>query len=150
MSTAPPRSSLARHVRRIALLVTCTSGVVLAALASSAAVPPAPDGASLFRTYCASCHGVSGRGDGPMLEFLRIPPTNLTRLAARQGGSFDREVVARAIDGRTRIGSHGSSEMPVWGDAFTSPVARDGDLVLRERVRAIVRHLESLQERQAP
>ena len=69
---------------------------------------------------------------------------------ARQGGSFDREVVARAIDGRTRIGSHGSSEMPVWGDAFTSPVARDGDLVLRERVRAIVRHLESLQERQAP
>lgn len=150
MSTAPGSSSLTRHVRRIALLATCAGGVALAGLASSTAAPPVPDGASLYRTYCASCHGVSGRGNGPMLEFLRIPPTNLTHLAARQGGSFDKEAVARAIDGRTRIGSHGSSEMPIWGDAFSSSLARDGDSVLRERVRAIVRHLESLQERQAP
>jgi mono/diheme cytochrome c family protein len=24
-----------------------------------------PDGAALYRTYCASCHGTSGLGDGP-------------------------------------------------------------------------------------
>ena len=93
---------------------------------------------------------MSGRGNGPMLEFLRIPPTNLTHLAARQGSTFDKEAVARAIDGRTRIGSHGSSDMPVWGDAFSSALARDGDSVpprTRTRHRASP---QSLQERQAP
>ncbi len=119
-------------------------------LASAGAQPAAPDGAALYRTYCASCHGVSARGNGPMAEYLRVPPTDLTQLTARHGGTLDDDVVARSIDGRTRIGSHGPSDMPVWGDAFSSSLARGGELALRDRVRALVRHLASLQQRPAP
>ena len=111
---------------------------------------PGPDGAPLYRAYCASCHGLSGRGDGPMAEYLRIPPTDLTHLTQRHGGTFDADAVARAIDGRTRIGSHGPSDMPVWGDAFSSSLAKGGEATLRERVQSLVRHIASLQARPAP
>ncbi len=134
-------------------LLMAMSGLVLvvAGLVSSAAQPAGPDGAPLYRTYCASCHGLSGRGNGPMAEFLRVPPTDLTQLTRQHGGTFNDDEVARAIDGRSRIGSHGPSDMPVWGDAFSSSLARGGsELAYRDRVRAIVRHLASLQERPAP
>jgi mono/diheme cytochrome c family protein len=132
------------------LLVGCSWGLFVSGLGLASAQTPVPDGSKLYRTYCASCHGVSGRGNGPMAEFLRIPPTDLTQLTRQHGGTFDDDVVARSIDGRTRIGSHGPSDMPVWGDAFSSSLARGGEQTLRERVRAIVLYLSSLQQRPAP
>jgi high-affinity iron transporter len=35
-------------------------------------------GAAVFRTACASCHGESGRGDGPAARGMVPPPANLT------------------------------------------------------------------------
>jgi putative copper export protein/mono/diheme cytochrome c family protein len=35
-------------------------------------------GANLFATHCASCHGQQGRGDGPAGRFLRLQPSDLT------------------------------------------------------------------------
>src|SRR5262249_50244803 len=35
-------------------------------------------GANLFATHCASCHGREGRGDGPAGRFLRVKPPDLT------------------------------------------------------------------------
>jgi mono/diheme cytochrome c family protein len=35
-------------------------------------------GAELFATHCASCHGKSGRGDGPAGRFFRTRPSDLT------------------------------------------------------------------------
>jgi mono/diheme cytochrome c family protein len=134
----------------IGLLLVCACGVCVVGLARPPAPSPGPDGAALYRSHCASCHGLSGRGNGPMVDFLRVPPTDLTMLTRRHGGIFDAEAVAKAIDGRTRIGPHGPSDMPVWGDAMSSALAQGGEQAFRERVRAIVRHLESLQERQAP
>ena len=74
-------------------------------------------GKDLFRAYCATCHGVDGRGAGPMASELRRLPPSLTSYAVRNGGVFPGEQVRRIIDGRL-VGSHGTSEMPVWGDAF--------------------------------
>jgi mono/diheme cytochrome c family protein len=136
---------LERSVSAAALVLVCTCSVVAVGVAQSP-----PDGATLYRTYCASCHGVSGRGNGPMAEYLRIPPTDLTALARRRHGLFDQEAVARAIDGRTRIGSHGPSDMPVWGDAFSSSLARGGEMALGERVRALTQHLATLQVQERP
>jgi mono/diheme cytochrome c family protein len=36
--------------------------------------PAAPDGAALYGRYCASCHGVQGKGDGPNARYLPVPP----------------------------------------------------------------------------
>jgi hypothetical protein len=35
--------------------------------------------------------------------------------------------------------------MPVWGDAFRFAQGGGGELAVRERIEAIVRHLETLQ-----
>lgn len=157
MSAAPGSSTIdvrsdvrVPRTRRPRVLAVCGCVVVVGSLSVLSAQPAAPDGAALYRTYCASCHGVSARGNGPMVEYLRVVPTDLTLLARRHGGTFDDDAVARAIDGRQRIGAHGPSDMPIWGDAFTSALARGGEAALRERLRVLVRHLASLQERPAP
>ena len=55
-------------------------------------------GSTLFGTYCATCHGVSAKGDGPLAANLRKPPANLTLIARRNGGIFsDRLHVARLV-----------------------------------------------------
>lgn len=77
-----------------------------------------------YVTYCASCHGVDGRGDGPAADALEVPPSDLTRIAARSDGRFDAATVARFIDGRERVGAHGPGDMPVWGRRFDDRLER--------------------------
>ncbi len=98
-------------------------------------------GRQLFRTHCATCHGISGHGDGPMVQYLRVPPANLTTIAARNKGVFPVDAVHRAIDGRQAVRAHGDSAMPIWGDAF-SPAEQ----TVTERIRDLVVYLESIQE----
>ena len=105
-------------------------------------------GAQAFRTYCASCHGVSGRGDGPAANQMRHAPPDLTKFSTRNGGVFPSVRLARIIDGR-EVTTHGDREMPVWGDAF---MAMPGGLTAQEvndRIEAIVKYLASVQERPA-
>lgn len=136
--------------RRAVVMVAALCVSAGAHLAWTAQESKAVDGAALYRTYCATCHGLSGRGDGPLAQHLRVPPTNLTRLAERHGGRFREDIVARVVDGRERIGTHGPSDMPVWGDAFSSPLVEGGDARLRARISALARYLASIQERPAP
>jgi mono/diheme cytochrome c family protein len=73
-------------------------------------------GKQLYERYCASCHGVSARGDGPVASSLAIEVPDLTLFARRHSDFFDRNLVERIIDGRHVIGAHGSRTMPVWGE----------------------------------
>lgn len=102
-------------------------------------------GRGLFMTHCASCHGVSGRGNGPSAEELRRRPADLTQFAKQNGGVFNAAALHRIIDGRT-VKAHGTMEMPVWGDTFKW---RQGlpEEAIKTRIEAIVRYIESLQER---
>lgn len=108
---------------------------------------PDDPGSRLFRTHCASCHGVTGRGNGPLADQLQHVPPDLTKYTSRNGGVFPRERVYRIIDGRD-VASHGDREMPVWGDVFKSGGAASPDDV-KGRIDAIVRYLEGIQERAA-
>jgi mono/diheme cytochrome c family protein len=74
------------------------------------AAPPA--GELLYRRYCAVCHGMDGRGDGPAAAALCPRPTDLTRLESTVAE------LMRQIDGRRTIRAHGTAEMPVWGETF--------------------------------
>jgi mono/diheme cytochrome c family protein len=109
---------------------------------------PAPsaavDGASLFRAYCANCHGSAGRGDGAMAAQLRRTPPDLTTFAVRNGGVFPAERLRQVIDG-TGIAAHGDRDMPVWGAVFKRTTSGDA----AARIDAIVRFLQSLQQRPA-
>lgn len=77
-----------------------------------------PSGEVLYHRYCASCHGVAGKGDGPLAASLRKSPTDLTTLARRAGGRFDEAAVMAVIDGKRLVAEHGPREMPVWGVVF--------------------------------
>jgi mono/diheme cytochrome c family protein len=88
---------------------------LLAGLSPAHAGEPDPErGAMLFRQNCATCHGLSGGGDGPMTEVLTVMPADLTGIAARAGDVFPVEDVVRRIDGRDPLLSHGGP-MPVFG-----------------------------------
>ena len=136
----------------VATLAAVASAIVLAAAqggAGTAATREKPDGAALFRAYCASCHGVSGRGDGAVAKFLKLPPANLMRLSARNSGVFPADRVARTIDGRHVVRTHGDSTMPVWGPIFArSPIVAD-EAAVDARIRTLVAYLESIQEQPA-
>jgi mono/diheme cytochrome c family protein len=106
--------------------------------------PDYTSGEYLYRTYCASCHGPGGRGDGPVAGLLRTPLLDLRQIAERAGGTFPRDQVARTIDGRTMPQGHGRPEMPVWGHVLHTTEGTD-DRVIRQRITALVDYLETLQ-----
>lgn len=91
--------------------------ILLCSLALPAFAQDAEVGRDLFTRHCATCHGLEGRGDGPMAGVMMIKPVNLTELAAQNGGTFPMERVVKRIDGRDPLVSHGSP-MPVYGDFF--------------------------------
>jgi mono/diheme cytochrome c family protein len=119
-------------------------------LAERQTKPGAPlasaDGRALFLEHCASCHGTTARGDGPVASSLRDFPGDLTQFAKRNGGIFPSARVLRIIEGRD-VGAHGSGEMPVWGHVFRRMPSDTSDGSATERIEAIVRYLESIQER---
>lgn len=77
----------------------------------------AQQGEALFGYYCATCHGRSATGNGPMSPSLVVAPTDLTALRMQNGGVFPTARVVMRIDGRDPLVSHGSM-MPVYGDFF--------------------------------
>ncbi|MGL4237925.1 c-type cytochrome [Tabrizicola sp.] len=78
----------------------------------------APTGREDFATFCAACHGASGRGDGPAAAGLDRKPADLTGLSARNGGVFPGTAVMAKIWGYTGVSPgdrDGGSPMPEFG-----------------------------------
>jgi mono/diheme cytochrome c family protein len=101
-------------------------------------------GSKLYKIYCASCHGEDAKGHGPMAVWLKVPPSDLTRIAARNGGEFPLAQVDRIISGEAAVLSgHGTRAMPIWGPVF-SQVTRDQDLG-RVRIDNLARYLRDIQ-----
>jgi mono/diheme cytochrome c family protein len=100
---------------RLLLLVLLCSAAESPASARSKQVAL---GRALYLQYCASCHGITAEGDGPIARSLITPPANLRRLAERFGNPLPADRVARYIDGRAEVKAHGPRDMPVWGTRF--------------------------------
>ena len=107
-----------------------------------------------FESSCAVCHGVLANGDGPLRPFLIKPPPDLTMLARRHGGTFPTRDVTEMIDGRSSVpvGSHGTREMPVWGQVYFESAQEDAartklhpEWSVRARIMALVDYLTRLQ-----
>lgn len=106
-------------------------------------------GMEMYGQLCTSCHGVGGKGNGPMAPLLKIDVPDLTRIAHRHGGEFPADYVRRTIDGRFEKPAHGLPYMPVWGwKLYDSEAAHDAE----ERARVdslidrLVVYLRSIQE----
>lgn len=99
------------------VLVVLLSALLSTVTALSAQEANPDEGGALFRTYCATCHGIEGRGSGPMAEMMVVDPPDLTQLAAGNDGTFPVLWVARRIDGRDLVPAHGGP-MPLFGSFF--------------------------------
>ena len=110
--------------------------------------PPATevsDAKGMFREYCAACHGVGGKGDGPAATALKTVPADLTRISVRNDGKFPTNKVRRYIEGLDEIPAHGSRDMPVWGQVLRSLGGGQSEVQLR--VENLTKYLESIQEK---
>jgi hypothetical protein len=101
-------------------------------------------GVFLYRTFCASCHGETGKGDGPVAD-LGPSPADLTRLSANNGGIFPRDAVRSALQMAHRAAGPQGTSMPDWRDVLRRTEHLD-DSSIAARIDALVSHLESLQK----
>ena len=92
-----------------------------------------------FQRFCASCHGESGQGDGPVAVGIPILVPDLTLIRKRRGDDFPEETLRKIIDGRNIVVFHGTRYMPVWGYEFW--VEEGADEEAQERVDIIVSNL---------
>jgi mono/diheme cytochrome c family protein len=139
----------------IVALSAATGGAKASTQTSSQDVRRAPDteaqqnlirsleGVDLYKAYCASCHGKTGKGDGPMAPMLKATVPDLTAIAKTNRGVFPEARVRRIILGEGTIASHGSREMPVWGPIFHQ-IEEDVDRG-NVRLENLVKYLESIQ-----
>jgi mono/diheme cytochrome c family protein len=119
------------------------------------AQPEENPGRNEFLRSCASCHGVSGKGDGPVAKSLSSPPSDLTRLSEANNGVFPVSRVYEVIDGRIERLVHGTRDMPVWGDRYmremTSPESGGweskewNEAIVRRRILTLVEYISTLQ-----
>lgn len=131
-------------------------------LAAALLVPPAAvlaQGADLgrieFMTNCAQCHGVDGKGDGVIAEYLTTQPADLTVIQRANDGVFPFEWLYETIEGTRLPGGHGTTEMPAWGERYAadapwvlglpySPLERDA--YIHSRILALIDHIAQIQE----
>jgi mono/diheme cytochrome c family protein len=92
--------------------------------------------------YCAVCHGMTGKGDGPLAKSLKKKPADLTRIAERNDGYFPFSQVARIIRDGGEIDLHGTADMPVWGEVFRDHVDA---IMARALIFELTLYLEDIQ-----
>lgn len=100
-----------------AVLLLAVSAVSGPAAAQSVGVEM-DAGRSEYLNSCAPCHGETGRGDGPVANYVGQTFPDLTKLAERNEGRFPVIEVFRIIDGRATLAAHGERLMPVWGRRY--------------------------------
>jgi len=123
-------------------------------------------GETEYQSSCGACHGIDGKGNGPLAEQLKKAPPDLTMLAKKNRGVFPLNAVYESVDGRQEIKSHGTRDMPVWGYRYTpSPnlsssqafdprpseqyldLSYDPEAIIRSRILAVIDYLYRVQEK---
>jgi len=103
-------------------------------------------GQDLFREYCAVCHGTDGKGSGPAAGALKIPASDLTQIARKNGGKFPEITVEHMITGEADGPvAHGSKDMPVWGNLFRHMGPNEN--LASNRVFNLMKYIEGIQEK---
>lgn len=109
-------------------------------------------GESEYRLHCAACHGLTGRGDGPIGQILKTPAPNLALITQRNGGRYPVQKIYEIIEGSSVIAAHGTRDMPLWGDRYrkepdpqTPDQASLANDLAQQRILSLVYYLGTMQ-----
>jgi mono/diheme cytochrome c family protein len=104
-----------------------------------------------YQRYCSVCHGEQGKGQGPLAEYLKLTPADLTQISKQNGGQFPFWRVYRIIDGREEVRGHGTRAMPLWGDEIRTDehqaLPQFQDDLVAGRIWQMLVYLASIQEK---
>jgi len=106
--------------------------------------PDLASGETTFIQHCASCHGKTGKGDGPAASAMKTPPPDLRALTKPNEGRFPAGYVSALLKFGRNFASHGSTEMPVWGTRFRS-LDPANDPTGQQHIDDVVAYIYSLQ-----
>jgi len=140
-----------KNLAFIAMAATVAVGVGYANQSTSKVVIPIhqtwpTNGKEMFVDYCAPCHGVDGKGNGPVAAALSQQPADLATLSKNNGGKFPAAHIESILQFGSSNPAHGSAQMPVWGHVFSKMNIADdqlNDTVLR--ITNLSRYLQSIQ-----
>ncbi|MES9858517.1 MAG: c-type cytochrome [Sedimenticola sp.] len=108
-------------MKRITQLAVLLTYLAVNAPSVSATPPPAYEGRRLFVSYCQLCHGVGGKGDGPLSRELKITPSDLTTTVRSRSDTILKKIITgngrQTITGRDRHNLL-SAAMPEWKSVF--------------------------------
>ncbi len=109
-------------MKRTTLLVASFFAFLWGGSLSLSSVLAAQNGESIYKDYCAVCHGESGKGDGPAGVGLNPKPKDFTDCKAM--AAVPDETAFKAIkDGGQSVGI--SPTMPSWGASLQDEQIRD-------------------------
>lgn len=105
-------------------------------------------GQQMYVTYCASCHGSSGTGNGPAAQALKSPPPDLTTLSKNNGGVFPSDRVGSVLRLGVAAPAHGSADMPIWGDLLPSlnSGSKNSSTEVQQRILNLTNYLKKMQK----
>jgi mono/diheme cytochrome c family protein len=103
------------------------------------------DGRQMFASYCAPCHGIDGRGSGPLAPALRIKPGDLTLLSRGHHGRFPEAQVVTVLQFGAQT-PHSAMEMPAWGPILAKMNQSNHQARLL-RISNLSRYLDTIQVR---
>ena len=139
----------------VRLPVVLATALLCSSVFAQTSMPSRPTdfGKREFEANCASCHGVNGKGQGPLVEFLRRSPPDLTLLAKNNQGVFPMSRLYQVIEGGG-LPAHGSRDMPVWGREYRikdaeyymdTPYPFEPEAMVRSRLLALLEYINRLQ-----
>ena len=138
-------------------MVSATLGILMLALFSGFALAAKSGektdiGKSEYQAYCANCHGLSGKGDGPIADLLTKKAADLTVLSRTNGGVFPIARIYEVIDGTKDVKIHGSRDMPIWGQVYSIKAAEyyrdvdyDPEVYVRSRILTLIDYIHRMQ-----
>ncbi len=108
-------------MKKVGLLTVMALGTVMLSGVSVRAQNQA-EGRKLYASYCATCHGDKGKGDGMAAKSLPAKPTDHTNGAVMNlhNDKFLMDIISK---GGSAVGK--SSFMPSWGGALEEKQIRD-------------------------
>ena len=112
---------------------------------------PIKMGRNEYLRTCSLCHGVDGKGHGVYAFELKSAPQDLTKIKKENNGVFPFSHLYQIIDGRSDVKSHGTREMPIWGNRYNSESwlytsERNSETFVRGQIFELLLYLETIQE----